>query len=103
MGSEEMLNLQDKRSREFTPAAVAPPKYDKRRTVGHYRSAQGRKGGTGTSPTVDNYSVLIEKTRFPYENRSLQIECRDCFPSQTVTMIAPPPMGRPCGGLVTNN
>jgi hypothetical protein len=24
--------------------------------------------GTGTSPTVDNYSVFIEKTRFPYEN-----------------------------------
>ena len=77
------------------PLWLRPNMINPEQVLRHYRSAQGRKGGTGTSPTVDKYSVLIEKTRFPYENRSLQIECRDCFPSQPGTMIATAPDGTP--------
>ena len=90
---------------------MAPPGYDKPLTGTMSLSLRaGAEWGTCTPPTVDNYSVFIEKTRFPYENgpdsswetiiqhekviafflvnRSIQPGCGECYSSLPVTMIA---------------
>jgi len=75
MGFEEILNYKLNAHGGSNPGAVPPPKYDKPRTGNTVIILQRRGGpwGTGTVHSIYNYSGFIKKTRFPFENRTIQI------------------------------